>query len=343
MHPATPNNTKPRRIIDFAKNADKLYTQVFHQLQNAKTRFVVVYGGAGSSKSFSVHQYALINIMKWASGDTLVIRKYASDIRQSCYKLFKTLIANYGLNNCFNSAYSADNRRITCTGNGRSLVFKGVDDPEKLKSIVGFNNIILEEASQLEFEDFLELNRRARGMEDIQITLILNPVSENHWIKTKLIDGPYANQTTALRFTYHHNCNHTGHSFLTAADIAELERLKQINENQYRIYVLAEWGVDSSDSKFCWAFNREHIKETELEPGRGVWASFDFNVNPLTCTVAQVYPRNANHRAIECIKLENSDIWKMCHRLSANLPQAVVVRNRRCHRQEPHAPWPATM
>ncbi len=98
---------------------------------------------------------------------------------------------------------------------------------------MGVKRIVIEEASQLSFEDFLELNRRARGMEDIQITMILNPVSEDHWIKEKFCDpnGPYANETTVLRFTYHDNCNREGLSFLTQTDIRELERLKEINEN----------------------------------------------------------------------------------------------------------------
>lgn len=301
---------------------NELYTRVFREVRAAKTRFVVVYGSSASSKSYSVHQNELINLITSDKGDTLIIRKYAADLRESCYKLFKLLIQRYGLGKCFNLAFSGDNRRITYLPTRRSLVFRGIDDPEKLKSIVDFKRLVVEEANQLDFDDFLELNRRCRGMEGIQIILILNPVSEKHWIKTQLCDedGPYHADTTVLRFTYLDNVNATGHSFLTLADIRELERLKEINENHYRIYVLAEWGIENREGKFCWAFNQSQIKPTVHDPERITWATFDFNINPLTCTVAQILPEEKTLRAIECIKLEKSDIWKLCQHLRARYP-----------------------
>ncbi len=282
--------------INIKKNRKDLFTRVYKALRKAETRYVVVYGGASSSKSYSVHQLELFNLITREKGDTLVIRKYGADLRESCYKLFQQLIGSFGLREYFKFTYSNDNRRITFKKTGRTLIFKGIDDPEKLKSIVGIKRIVIEEASQLTFDDFLELNRRARGMKGIQIIFILNPISENHWIKTKFCDehGPYFDQTTVLRFTYRDNCNGHGKSFLTEADMRELERLKDINENQYRIYVEAEWGIDNKEGKFCWAFDRSQIKPTELEPDEIVWASFDFNVNPLTCTVAQVFPGTRN-------------------------------------------------
>ena len=87
--------------------------------------------------------------------------------------------------------------------------------------------------------------------------------------------------------------------------------------------MLAQWGVDNKEGKFCWAFNRSQIVPTALDEDRNVWASFDFNVNPLTCTIAQVFPHTETIRAIECIKLEHSDIFKMCARLKATYPQTI--------------------
>jgi hypothetical protein len=86
--------------------------------------------------------------------------------------------------------------------------------------------------------------------------------------------------------------------------------------------VLGEWGIENKDDKFCWAFTREQIVPTAYMPDRMLWASFDFNINPLTCTLAQVLPEHQTISAIECIKLENSDIWKMCDVLRAKYPGA---------------------
>jgi phage terminase large subunit len=312
-------------IFNFNEHEDEIFTPVFYRIHEAKTRYVVVYGGSGSSKSYSAHQNELLSLMESEPGDTLVIRKYAADLRESCFKLFMQLIDAYALRSEFDCVYSNDNRRITCLHTGKTLVFKGIDDPEKLKSIVAFKRILIEEASQLQFSDFLELNRRVRGIHGIQIIMLLNPVSENHWIKTKFCEqhSPYFAETTTLRFTYHDNCIKSGACNLTRADINELERLKEIDANQYRIYVLAEWGVDNTEGKFCWAFTRGHIKPTVYDEERILWASFDFNVNPLTCTLAQVYPDEKTVRALDCVKLENSDIWKMCNRLKTMYPDAL--------------------
>jgi phage terminase large subunit len=263
--------------------------------------------------------------MTESDGDTLILRKHGADLRESVFKLLNTLIDKWGVRPYFKSNFSNENRRITYLPTGRSIVMRGLDDTEKIKSIVGFKRIILEEASEFTFEDFLELGRRARGIEGIQYILILNPISENHWIKKQLCDadGPYSSKTTVLKYTYKDNVDGYGKSFLTKEDIESLEMLKDVNDNQYRIYVLGEWGVENTESKFVWAFHQGQKKDTTHDPERITWATFDFNVNPLTCTVAQVFPDMKIIRAIECIKLQDSDIWQMCERIQSLYPGAL--------------------
>ncbi len=252
--------------------------------------------------------------------DTLMLRKTGSDLRDSSYKLFEQLIDSMGLRHLFTSSFYSDNRRITYIPTGKSLIFKGVDDSEKLKSIVGIQRIVMEEASQFDFEDFLEINRRARGVDNIQITLILNPVSEKHWIKRKLCDegSPYANDTTVLRFTYSDN------KFLTASDIAELERLKYVNENQYRIYVLAEWGIDDNSNRFAYSFNEDkHTGLCELLDKEAIYLSFDFNRDPISCTVFQ--EKDGVIRVPYVIKLATSNIYELCDHIIAKFGRKLFM------------------
>jgi phage terminase large subunit len=308
-----------QQIIDFATYADKLFSKVFYQVRKVKSRIVVIYGGAGSSKSYSVHQNELINLMS-SNYDTLMLRKTGSDLRDSSYKLFEQLINSMGLRHLFTSSFYSDNRRITYIPTGKSLIFKGVDDSEKLKSIVGIQRIVMEEASQFDFEDFLEINRRARGVDNIQITLILNPVSEKHWIKRKLCDegSPYANDTTVLRFTYSDN------KFLTASDIAELERLKYVNENQYRIYVLAEWGIDDNSNRFAYSFSEDkHTGSCELLEKEAIYLSFDFNRDPISCTVFQ--EKDGVIRVPYVIKLATSNIYELCDHIIAKFGRKLFM------------------
>ncbi len=310
---------------DFSQHADTLFTQVFHRVHNCSSRYMVVYGSSMSGKSYSVHQSELLHLMQHGSGDTLFLRKYASQHRESCYKLLLGLIYQYGLQHLFRCCFSGDNRRITYLPNGRSFIFRGVDNPEKLKSIVNIRRVVMEEASEFALNDFTEVVRRARGFADTQFTLVLNPVSENHWIKKQVCDAGsvYNNEAAVMQFTYADNCDAAGRLFVTQKDMEGLQALAQLDENQHRVYALGQWGVDDKNRKFVWAFEPAiHVQPTNYDPNSVIWASFDFNVNPLTCTVFQYDCRDYTIRAIECIRLPNSDIWKMCARLKASYPAA---------------------
>lgn len=316
--------------LDLNKNAGKLFAKPYYEIRKASTRFVVVYGGAGSSKSYSAHQNELIQLMTRRRNDTLVLRKHSVDNVLSTFKLFEDIITSWQCKHLFRFNRSSDNRRITYIRTGASLIFKGLDDVEKLKSIAGIQRIMIEEGNQITEDDFKQVNLRVRGVEDIQITLLLNPISENHWIKTQMVNPPkygndgmqsegrYNDRCTVLKFTYHHN------KFLTDEDRQVYESYKTIDENFYRVYVLGEWGIENKDGKFAWAFSsNKHVQPTHHNTELPTWATFDFNVNPLACIVAQVYREEKRIDFIECIKLDNSDIYKMCERLLVNYPDAI--------------------
>ena len=55
----------------------KLFTRVFWDLQDAQTRYVISYGGASASKSWSQAQHEIIQLMSGIT-DTLVVRKTGS-------------------------------------------------------------------------------------------------------------------------------------------------------------------------------------------------------------------------------------------------------------------------
>ena len=53
---------------------------------------------------------------------------------------------------------------ITCV-NGCKIDFTGLDDSEKIKSITGYRWIVMEEATEFEYEDFTQIRFRLRGKE----------------------------------------------------------------------------------------------------------------------------------------------------------------------------------
>ena len=127
---------------------------------------------------------------------------------------------------------------MTWKHNGSQFMFSGLDDVEKLKSIEGVTSIWCEEATELLQEDFEQLDLRLRGEHGClkQITLTLNPISEQHWIKRIFFDDPIQDVFT-LKTTFLDN------SFIDEEYKLVMENKKKSNPRYYNIYALGNWGT----------------------------------------------------------------------------------------------------
>ena len=101
-------------------------------LEDDSHRYLVLYGGAGSGKSVFAVQRFLVRMLAKPLCNLLVVRAVAATNRDSTFALFRQVISRWGLSALF--ACKESDLRITCT-NGNSVIFKGLDDTEKLKSI----------------------------------------------------------------------------------------------------------------------------------------------------------------------------------------------------------------
>lgn len=304
---------------ELANLNSKLFTKVFAELNQHKERFLINYGGTGSSKSFSAAQNEVLKTSIYPGIKTLVIRKVAATLRDSVIPSFRSRISELELDNDFK--YHKTDKVLHCY-NGSEIIFRGLDDPDKLKSFEGLQRILVEEAAELSFEDFLELNRRARGRENIQITLCFNPVHEQHWLKKHFFDNELPD-TRRVKSTYHDN------NFLTAKDKEPIEALRLYNNNQYRVYALGDWGIIENNHPWLFAFDRnKHVKpHIEFLPAFPVYLSFDFNRDPVTCIAVQQSPhRGANNSFIHFIKefSAQEQLQQLCARIKASFPYSIL-------------------
>lgn len=314
-------------IVDFNSNADALFAPVFYALQEARTRYVLNYGGSASAKSYSQHQLELMNLMDNPIGDTLIMRKHATTIHDSSYVLLKNIAESWGVKSFFKWRYSGPQRDITAPG-GRRIFFKGIDDPEKVKSLAGVQRIVIEEASELHEADWMEIMRRTRGMPGIQIVLLFNPIDENHWIKKMFFDSgifKMGENLTVIRSSYLDN------PFLYPEDLQVFELMKQLDYNQYRVYALAEWGVLNNKNPWLYAFSAgKHVSPRPLSiiPNMPVHLSFDFNVNPLTCIAAQhtaSYGPGSFIRILKEYALPDANVGELVKRIKSDFPLSVFT------------------
>lgn len=218
-------------------------SEAFYPFFECTNRYVVLYGGAGSGKSVVTAQKLLMRVTTELNHKFLVIRKVGVTLRHSTFALFKTLIAREGLEDSFK--YNESNLEITYIPNGNKIIFKGLDDPEKIKSIDGITGIWIEEATELSMvktpqgdkSDFDQLDLRLRGqtLNYKQIIITFNPVSANHWIKKKFFDD-VVKDCYILKTTYLDN------AFIDEDYKEVMERLREQNPEYYKIYALGNWG-----------------------------------------------------------------------------------------------------
>ena len=200
-----------------------------------ESRYQVLYGGAGSSKSHKTARKILIRILS-EKHNFLIVRKVNRTLKRSVFALMKNLISNWGLLNEFE--INLTDLTMIYKPTGSQLIFTGLDDVEKLKSIEGVTSIWVEEATELLQEDFEQLDLRLRGNTGClkQITLTLNPVSDQHWIKRIFFDDPIDGVFT-LKTTFLDNI------FIDDDYKMVMENKKKSNPRYYNIYALGNWGT----------------------------------------------------------------------------------------------------
>ena len=215
----------------------KTKSPAFVPLFKNKSRYQVAWGGAGSGKSHIVARKIIYRILQEENvkHNFLIIRKVDRTIEKSCWTLVNNIVNLWGLGE------DVEKNKTTKTikfKNGSQIMFSGLDDPEKLKSIEGVTSIWVEESTELNQQDFEQLDLRLRGEHGCvkQIILTLNPISEKHWIKRVFFDDPIDSVFT-LHTTYLDN------AFIDDEYKMVIENKKKSNPRYYQIYGLGMWGV----------------------------------------------------------------------------------------------------
>lgn len=201
-------------------------------------RHLILMGGGGSGKSIFAGRKVLERCATEPGHRMLVVRKVAKTLRESCFDQLKAqAMQYYGPAIRMIPRGKSGDMYITFT-NGSEILFAGLDDVEKLKSIHDISGIWIEEASELLERDFNQLDIRLRGERKYykQIIISFNPISITHWLKKRFFDCKDARVVTS-RTTYKDN------RFLPEEDRLTLEAFRETDPYYYQVYCLGQWGV----------------------------------------------------------------------------------------------------
>lgn len=217
----------------------RAFNRCYLPLLENDNRYLVLYGGAGSGKSYFAAERFLIKLLREPMCNLLVVRAVGNTNRDSTFALFKQVINKWGLSEYFK--YNESDLRITCRLNQNSVIFKGLDNAEKLKSITfakgELTDIWIEEATEIDESSFNQLDVRLRGKgTKKQITVTFNPIDVTHWLKKRFADRKDDN-ITFFHSTYKDN------NFLDEEYIKLLESYRDSDPYYYMVYCLGQWGV----------------------------------------------------------------------------------------------------
>lgn len=224
--------------INLEINPSKVFNRhIYEHLFDYDTFTEVHYGGASSGKSHGVFQKIVLKALKkWDKPrKILVLRKVGSTVRDSVFADVQAALSYFGVFNLCKVNMSAFRIGLP---NGAEFIFKGMDNPEKIKSIKDVSDVVMEEASEFTLDDYTQLTLRLRDKahKQKQIYLMFNPVSKANWVYNAFfVKNP--KNTVVYQTTYKDN------RFLDDLTKENIEELANRNEAYYKIYALGEFAT----------------------------------------------------------------------------------------------------
>jgi len=245
--------------------------KIFKHLENSTKRITIEQGGSRSGKTYNILMWLIFAYSNRNSGKTITIcRKTFPALRASSMRDFFDILKKYDLykeanHNKSNSEYLLNNNLFE---------FISLDQPQKVRGRKR-DMLYINEANELYFEDWQQLILRTTD----KAILDYNPSDEFHFIYEKIKPRDDAEFFIT---TYKDN------PFLDIETLNEIERLRFVDENYWKIYGLGQ--VGSSQALIF------RINECNSIPAEAKFLSYgmDFGFTNDPTTLVAIYQQGDN-------------------------------------------------
>jgi phage terminase large subunit len=210
------------------------------------SRYFIVTGGRGSSKSFSVTSFLLL--LTYEQGHVILFTRYT--LVSAHISIIPEFIEKIELME-MQSNFVITKDEIINTVTGSKIIFKGIKTSSgtqtaNLKSLQGVTTWVLDEAEELTDEDTfdkIDLSIRHKTKQN-RVILILNPTTKEHFIYNRFFESKgiqegstlTKNDTTYIHTTYLDNIENLSKSFLD-----QIEQIKSHRPEKFKHQIMGGW------------------------------------------------------------------------------------------------------
>ncbi len=257
------------------------------------SRYFIVTGGRGSSKSFSVTTFLLL--LTRDAGHVVLFTRYT--LVSANISIIPEFIEKIELMEMQDN-FIITKDEIINKATGSKIIFKGIKTSSgtqtaNLKSLQGVTTWVLDEAEELTDEDTfdkIDLSIRHKTKQN-RVILILNPTTKEHFIYNKFFEskGIEAGETlvngdcTYIHTTYLDNIENLSPSF-----IEQVEEIKKRRPEKYKHTILGGW-LNKAEGVI---FNNWSIGEFK-EQGISVFGQdYGFSADPTTLVETNIDVNN---------------------------------------------------
>ena len=239
---------------------------------DSSRKICILQGGTRSSKSYSALQWLLVKALMNPNIVVSIVRKSFPSMRVSIMRDWQTILKGLGI---WNDENWSATEHIYSFDNGSMVEFMSIDSSEKRKGSAR-DYLFIDECNELSREDYFQLFIRTR----IKTILAYNPsFGTNHYIFNEIQTHP---ESDLYISTFRDN------PFLEKSIVEEIERLKWINPEYYKIY-----GLGLPGNNVGTIFSGELV-DTIPEEAAFVSFGMDFGFSIDPTTIIAVYKWNEN-------------------------------------------------
>lgn len=325
------------RVTRLSQCIGKGFYGLHRDIREGKHTHYWLKGGRGSGKSSFLSIEIILGLVEDEDANAVVLRKVAANLRDSVFEQMTWAIHALGVEDEWERKVSP--MELVRKSTGQKVLFRGCDDPRKLKSIKfqrGYAKFIwYEEVDEFGgMQELRNLNQSLmRGGEEFRIFYSYNPPKHaRSWVNQEMAEG------REDRLVHHSTYKEMPEEWLGSQFLAEAEYIRKRHPETYRHEYLGE--VTGGGGEVFRNLTLREISDEEIAAFDRISRGLDWGyaVDPLHYTVnhydktrrrlyiffelraqgmsnrrlaEEIGKENPNHRAVICDSAEPKSIAEM--------------------------------